>query len=482
MLRGLFSPVEPEVRAQATTWGVWPGESSGMAPVVNQSSALQLMAVLGCVQLITDSISTLPIDTYRENGNVREESPTPAWLKKPTVDMDWTAFCTQVVSSLVLHGNSYVVVLRSPGTRAIVELIPQDPSLISVVRTNGRKVFMVGGREFNGEILHIPGLMLPGSDVGLSPLEYARQSVGLGLQAQEFASDQFGSSLNMPGVIEIPGKANPDSMGAMAQAWRKARGKRGRGLPGVLEGGATWKPTGVTNEQAQFLESRKWSAAEICAQLFLIDPRELGIPLSGSTLDYTNGETRRSELLTKGLLRWMIRVEKGISSLLPNPQYMKFNVDGFLRGDSAARWGVYEIASRINTAAVAIGMDPVLDTAEMRDYEDLNPIDFTPPAPAPAPVPVAPQMNSATPVNVSVIHNDAEQRADAPVVNVTNDVHVPEQRTEAPVVHVHQEPTVVTVPATEVRINMPETETRTTVRTVERDEHGRITRVIDEVG
>jgi 5-hydroxyisourate hydrolase-like protein (transthyretin family) len=58
---------------------------------------------------------------------------------------------------------------------------------------------------------------------------------------------------------------------------------------------------------------------------------------------------------------------------------------------------------------------------------------------------------------------------------------VPELRAEVPVVHVHQEPTTVHLPATDVHINVAQPETSQTIRTVERDEHGRITRLIDEV-
>jgi len=483
MLSRIFAPATEE-RAQSTTWGTWPGDvSPSSAPIVNQSSAMQLLAVAGCVRLITDSISTLPVDTYGTDASgQRVEVPKPRWLKYPTTDLDFTSWCTQILTSLLLHGNAYCAITRS--NTAIVEVVPVDPALIMVSRAQGRKVYLVNGKEFAGEILHISGMMLPGADAGVSPLEYARQSIGLGLQAQEFGSDQFQSSLNMPGVIESPGKMNPDQMSAMAQAWRKARTKRGRGLPGVLEGGATWKPTGVTNEQAQFLQTRQWTAAEIAAQVFMVDPSDLGIPVAGTSLTYANLEQRSIRRLQVTLLPWIIRLESAVSSLLPQPRYIKFNVDGLLRGDSSARWMVYEAASRINAAAVAYGQPPVLLTNEMRDFEDLNPVDapaVPQPAPTMAPEP-APQMNSATPVHVTLVHNEAEQvRGEAPVVNVTNDVHVPELRAEVPVVHVHQEPTTVHVPATEVHINLAQPETSQTIRTVERDEHGRITRLIDEV-
>lgn len=480
MLSRIFTKPEPEeVRAQATVWGNWPGDVATSGEVT-QASALQLLAVAGCVRLITDSIATLPVDVYREdNTGIRTEVSKPYWLKEPTVDLDFTAWCTQLLTSLLLHGNAYVIVTRE-GAR-IVELIPVDPTAVTVRRVQGRKSFIVHGVPFPGEMRHIKGLMLPGSDTGLSPLEYARQSISGGLSAQQFANDNFDQGLNMPGVIEAPGVVSPDVIQATVQAWKRARSKRNRGMPGMLQAGMVWKPTGVTNEQAQFLQTRQWTAAEVAAQVFLVDPRELGIPLTGSTLEYTNAESRKADLAQKALMPWMARIEAMITALLPNPQFMKFNLDAFLRADSSARWSIYETASRINTAATALGMPPVLTTTEMRDFEDLGTVEEYP-APEVAP---APQMNSAPLVIENHMHLP-EQRTEAPVTNV--DVHVPEQRTpdvtvnvEPPGVVVDVQPTTVHVPAAEVRVVQEAPTPTVTRRTVERDDNGRIATVIDEV-
>lgn len=485
MLSRLFSaPVEE--RAQATVWGDWPGDAPSSGQPVTPTSAMQLLAVSGCVRLITDSISTLPVDVYRELADgTKEEVPKPRWLKSPTVDLDLTGWLSQVLTSLLLHGNAFCAVTRS-GVQ-IVEIVPVDPTTVHVARVKGRKVFMVAGREYVGELLHIPGMMLPGSDVGVSPLEYARQSISLGLQAQSFGSDQFESSLNMPGVIESPGKMLPDQMAAMAQAWRRARTKRGRGLPGVLEGGATWKPTGVTNEQAQFLQTRQWTAAEIAAQVYMVDPSDLGIPVGGTTLTYANLEQRNIRRVQVTFLPWLVRLENALSSLLAQPRYVKFNVDGLLRADSAARWANYKLAAEINSMSATIGQAPVLLTAEMREFEDLNILDNDEPGGSSVEPTVEPsdneapvQTNSALP-DVHVTVNFPESRTEAPVVNVTNEVRTPEPQVtvnvEPPGVVVDVQPTTVNVPGPEVR--MVEAEP-TRVRRVERDEHGRISRIIDE--
>lgn len=375
MLSSLF---KPEVRAQATTWGTWQGDAPAQGVDVNVTSAMQLLAVSGCVRYISDTISTLPVDVYRElSDGSRTEEKVPGWIKEPTVDLDWTAWCSQIITSLLLHGNAYYVVTRSGAS--IVEMIPVDPQSVSVKREKGRKVYVVAGRVFAGEMRHIKAMMLPGTDIGLSPLEYARRSIGIGLAAVDYGQDNFESFLNMPGVIEIPDKAEPAIMRETGQMWRRLRsGKKNRGLPGVLQNGATWKPTGVTNEQAQFLETRQWTAAEIAGQVFLIDPTEMGIPVTGTSIQYGNMEQRSIASFRRGFQPLVIRIEKSVSSLLPQPRFVKLNVDGLLRPDSAARWDVYSKAMTINTQAAQIGQPPVLKTAEMRDFEDLSVIEEPP--------------------------------------------------------------------------------------------------------
>lgn len=354
-------------------WGSWYGDTPTSSAVpVTETTALQLLAVSGCVTLIADSIATLPVDTfYRGRDGVSKETTPPRWVLQPTVDLDFVDWATQVLSSLLLHGNAYIVVTRNIDGE-ILELLPVDPSAVHVRRVGGVKTFFVNGSPYPGEIRHVKGIMLAGSDVGVSPLEWARLSIGLGLAAVEYGSSSLKDGNNMPGVIQNPGFLSPDQQMDQARGWKRLRTRKDRGLPGVLIGGSTWQPTGVTNEQAQFLQLRQWTAAEIAGQVYLVDPRELGIPITGSTLDYTNAESRSAALLKKALLKWIIRLERTVTALLPMREYMKLNVDGFLRGSSKERWEVYEAAARINTSAHAMDMNPVLTTDEMREFEDLN--------------------------------------------------------------------------------------------------------------
>jgi hypothetical protein len=177
---------------QATMWGsFWPGDNQvqGTSIPVTRQTALQLLAVYGSVQLIVNEISTLPIDTGSR------------WVNNPTPDLDTAGWLSQILTSLLLDGTAYLRVYRSEAL-GVTGMLPLDPQIVGIQRVNGRKSFLIHGIPVGFEIIEIPALMLPGTERGLSPVEFARQSIGLGLSAQQYGVDYFDGPGNMPGVIE----------------------------------------------------------------------------------------------------------------------------------------------------------------------------------------------------------------------------------------------------------------------------------------
>lgn len=340
---------KPEQRVMANPWGEWPGDSGGITWAganVSTSTSLQLLTVYGCNRFICEGIATLPVDTYRETNDRPVEIPPPRWLTQPTATLDRVAWLTQILTSLLLCGNAYLFREFDGEMGGPRYLIPLDPNKVSVTRVSGRKTFMVEGKPYtSSEVLHIPGVMFPGSDVGLSPVEAARQSIGAGMAQQEFGARFFGQGMTMAGVIENPGPLPPDRARDQAKAWARAHsGKTKAHLPGVLTEGATWKATSITNEQAQFLETRGFTAAEIAGQMFLIDPTELGIPIQqGGNLTYANLEQRNVRKVQVTFLPWIVRLEHAFSAEMLRPRYAKFNVAGLLRGDMKTRFEAYQV-------------------------------------------------------------------------------------------------------------------------------------------
>lgn len=374
-----------EERVMANPWGDW---GDGAQPTwagsrVNTTSALQLLTVYGCNRFICEGISTLPIDTFRGANDEAVPLPNPPWLEQPTVDLDRVSWLTQILTSLLLAGNAYL--LKGFRDATLDSLTPLDPSKVSVHRDRGRKSYLVAGVPFaDWQILHIPGVMQPGSDVGMSPIEAARQTIGLGLAALEQGGRFFSQGQTMSGVIEVPGEMPVDGPGSpkeMAKAWaRRHSGSNKAHLPGVLEGGATWKPIGVTNEQAQFLQTRGYTAGEIAGQLFLIDPSEFGLSAgaNGGSITYANLEQRNARKVQVTFLPWLVRLERAFSGLLAKPRYVKFNVDGLIRGDTKTQAETFQIAT---------GNKPWMVPSEVRSLLDMPPLPGINDQPAPTPTP-----------------------------------------------------------------------------------------------
>jgi HK97 family phage portal protein len=378
----LRSLVRNEERAiQATPWGNWAGEGGGTfaGPRVDTTSALQLLTVYGCNRFIAEGISTLPVDVFRKTTEGREPAPAPPWLEQPTADLDRVSWLTQILTSLLLDGDAFLRLVYDSNFN-LSELVPLDPGAVEVRRNERtkRKEYLIGGRPVDGfEVLHIPGLMRPGTDRGMSPVEAARQTIGSGLSIKEFAGRFFSQGMSLSGVIESPAALTPDQAKQMAASWARAHsGKNKSHLPGVLEGGATWKATGVTNEQAQFLQTQQFTAAEIASFMFLIDPTEFGVSIDkGSSITYANLEQRNVRKVSVTFLPWMVRLEHALSSLMgPSQKYMKFNVNALLRGDLKTRYDSYAVG----ITSGFLGAD------EAREFEDLPPRDDLQPA---APVP-----------------------------------------------------------------------------------------------
>ncbi len=325
----------PWATSNDSGWGSWGVDASPTWAGANVTvdSASQLLAVYGSASFITDEIATLPVSL---------EGPARAdWIDHPSEGLDRIPWMSQIVWSLMLSGNAYIAVIQSGRSIAAMDII--DPSKVKVTREDGNKVFRVSGHRMDMPIIHIPGRMRPGDLVGMSPVEWCRQTIGLGLAATKYGAEFFSTDGSMPGVIEAPHPMQPETMREIGRQWQRKRKTGGRGLPGVLQNGATWKTTAINSEQAQFLQTRKWNAAEIAGQIFMLDPSDLGIPVEGSSLTYANLEQRTTRRLQVALMPWIRRIEIALSPWVAGGQY-RFDVDSRLRGNTRESYETLKVA------------------------------------------------------------------------------------------------------------------------------------------
>jgi HK97 family phage portal protein len=369
-MAGIFDWFRKEDRAISfqTVWGAGADldivNPSGV--VINQNSAFEVVAFWSAVSLISDTIATLPVDSFiRQDGNRRPYRPRPAWVDQPDVDMTRQAHYQQVLVSLLVSGNSYTRVFRN-SNGDVVNLVCLDPQTVQVKRSAiGRKIFIVDGEEKtldSESIVHITDLIQPGSLTGLSRVERLKEALGLSSAMQSFAARFFGTGATTQGIIEFPGNLTPEQAKNLRDGFDSAhRGFRRAHKTGVLSGGATYKQTTVPNDAAQFLESRRFSVEEI-ARAFNIPLSMMGVPGAQS---YASTEQNAIQFVTHTLRPYIEKLEWAYSRLLPVEAFLAFNTNGLLRGDFNSRISAY--ATGLQSGFMSVN--------DVRRLEDMSPTD-----------------------------------------------------------------------------------------------------------
>lgn len=363
-----------------------PGPAEGVSAagvVVTDDTAMRLGAVWDCVSLITDVVAALPLEAFRRSGSRRVLlDPTPPLVAQLHPELDNVDWMTQTLVSLLQRGNSYALVVTRDRLQRPTSLLPLHPDQVMPTRVtaDGASLpasaapqyrYQAGelrydiaglGSRPRADVLHIRGLTLPGADLGMSPIEYHRLTIGLGLAAAEFGTNFFRDGANPSGVLKTADpNLKPDQARKLRAMWEQQHGGRGRGTA-VLGGGMDWSPVSITPDEAQFLETRRYNRAEI-AGMYRIPPHLIG-ETDRSTTWGSGLEQQNTGFVQYTLTSWMTRVERGITGLLARPQYVRLNADALLRGDVRARGEAYAKGRQWGW----------LSANDIRDREDLPPI------------------------------------------------------------------------------------------------------------
>lgn len=323
------------------------GEATAAGKAVTPDTALRVASVYACVRVLSETLSALPLNLYRrvENGrSIASEHPLHNVLHSmPNAEMTAMDFRTQLLASILLQGNSLNEVYRTRGG-AIGEIIPLpvDKMLIDRSKKTGKLIFELHDGEVRrihpDKIWRVAGLGTNGL-IGLSPIGLMRESIGIALATEEHAARMFSNGAKPGGILEHPGKLSEDAGKSLVDSWNKAyQGPKNVNKVALLQEGMKWHQIGMTAEDAQFIESRKYQRTEIAA-IFGVPPHMIA-DLEKAT--FSNIEHQSIQFVVYSLLPWMKRIEQSIyrDLLLPSERaeyYAEHNAEGLLRGDSQAR-------------------------------------------------------------------------------------------------------------------------------------------------
>lgn len=351
------------------------GSASGAR--ISPESAMAIAAVYSCVNILASSVASLPLVVYRKlpNGG-KEEIPThPLYnlLKyQPNALQTRYNFMQMLVGHAALRGNFYAeIVYNNQGF--IEELYPLNPAKMQVEATRNRGVRFVYWDDEVGKRVYLPSELLRftglSSDgvTGLSVVAHARETFGIALQTENYAARFFKNDSKPGGILQSDLPMTAEAQKANRESWERAhRGAANAHKIAVLQG-LKFQQIGMTNEDSQFLETRKFTKAEICG-IFGIPPHLIA-DLERST--FSNIEQQDIGFYKHTIRHWVTNIEQTIKRdlILEQDVYAEFKVDALLRGDSQSRAEYY-------SKALGSGGSPAWMTqAEVRQLENLNPIE-----------------------------------------------------------------------------------------------------------
>ena len=351
--------------------------------VVNERTAMQTTAVYACVRILAESIAGLPLHVYAYKGQGKERVPAHSLYfllhDAPNPEMTSFVFRETLMTHLLLWGNAYAQILRD-GMGRVIGLYPLLPDRMDVGRDSKtgdlyylytrsaeeNPHFKAAGqiRLRHEDVLHIPGLGFDGL-VGYSPIAMAKNAVGIALATEEYGATFFQNGARPAGVLEHPGVLKDPSK--LRESWQSIYGgTKNVGKIAVLEEGVKYQQIAIPPEEAQFLETRKFQIDEI-ARLYRVPPHMIG-DLEKSS--FNNIEQQSLEFVKYTLNPWVVRWEQALQKALLTDKerkdyFIRFNVDGLLRGDYKSRMEGYAVGRQ----------NGWLSANDIRSLEDMNPIE-----------------------------------------------------------------------------------------------------------
>lgn len=362
ILQGIFKARDkPKDSMGGSRYSFFFGGTTAGKPV-NEHTAMQMTAVYSCVRILAETLAGLPLHVYKYNDSGGKEKYLKHPLYKllhdePNPEMTSFTFRETLMSHLLLWGNAYSQIIRN-ARGEVIALYPLMPNKMTVDRDKNGRLFYLYQRSVEdaptlgkdslvyldpSDVLHIPGLGFDGL-VGYSPIAMAKNAIGLAMATEEYGAKFFANGAAPGGVLEHPGTIKDPQK--VKDSWNAAyQGSTNSHRVAVLEEGMKYQQIGIPPEQAQFLETRKFQINEI-ARIFRVPPHMLA-DLEKSS--FSNIEQQSLEFVKYTLDPWVVRWEQNMfRSLITASEkptvFIKFNVDGLLRGDYVSRMSGYATA------------------------------------------------------------------------------------------------------------------------------------------
>jgi HK97 family phage portal protein len=356
----------PSIASIEDLYQIVGGEKVSIHNAGTEERALQHDVIYRAVNKLSGIVGSLP---WKAMNGTREVG-SPLLDGRPSVDMRAIAWKRAVTASMLLQGNAAALVSSPDGGRTVERLELLDWSRVDWTTQRG---WTLDSKEIAlwpvGPLWHVPLQTLPGSPVGLNPIEYARRTTFSGLVAKEFGNNFFKDGAHPTAIISPKKDPGPEGSERLKKKIRRAVSGTDR-EPLVMPADTGYHQLQVNPSDSMFIELMQFTGGQL-AGFFGLEPYDVGLPIQGSSLEYFNRNNRQQDLLQNAVDPVLEPLEEALTELHPNQVEIVVVREGILRSDLSGRYDSYVKSAEYERVTGV----PILTNDEIRELENRGPLD-----------------------------------------------------------------------------------------------------------
>lgn len=354
---------------------IWGGGETWAGEHVSTQGALNLSAYWACTRVTAQTIASLSLEVMEKRSDGARikvaDHPLQELLdESPNADQTSIEFWEGRVLGLCTSGNGFAEKVYSGSKLIALNPMPYDTAVERLKDGDLRYKFNDRGKPVDlpeEKVFHLKAF--GDGDMGMSPVQHARQTLGIAIASERAAGQTFSKGMRAKGFFTFPNQLTKEQRAEAKKNFADRYSNHNAPGVGILEAGVDFKAVNITPKDAEMILNRRFNVEEICRWLG-VPPIIIGHAGDGQTMWGTGVSAIMQSWLNLSLRSQLRRIEKAISKRIMTPEErrrfkVRFNYEDLLRGDSVARAAFY-------TALLGTG---VMTINEVRRLEGLPPVE-----------------------------------------------------------------------------------------------------------
>jgi len=320
---------------------------------VTEESSLAVGAVFSCVKVISETMAQMDLEVVERVGKITKANTNHPnyWLlhAEPSPYYNRFEWIQGMVAYALLWGNGFSKIKRDRySTAKQLQIIPAWE--VKAKMSERGKLFYEWTHDNQTEIIssddmiHLKNLGTDGM-MGLSPIQIQRESIGNAIAKNNHEGAFYSNGAKASGILMTPGNMGPKERSNIQTSFdAKTNGSKNRFSTIVLEEGVKYQQLTIPQNDAQFLESKKYDRSEI-AGWYRVPPYKIG---DHEKATYANVEGQERSFAKDTIVPWTIRFQQELNRKLFFTEergrfFTQFNLDDLIKGDMKTRYEIYKM-------------------------------------------------------------------------------------------------------------------------------------------